>query len=173
MRRLYSLLLGLAVVGQACWAEDLLDNADLAPGNDLGEPVIIRLLPASAGQAAVIEQQGAGNRAALDQNGQALLGLVTNAAQAAPERGRVTVEAVREGTEVTLAVEDDGPGVPESERERIFEPFYSTRSDGHGLGLAVVRQIARAHGARLEVSSNGGAGARFSITLPLAHGVAR
>ena len=42
MKRLYSLLLCLALAGQACWAEDLLDNADLAPGNDLGEPVIIR-----------------------------------------------------------------------------------------------------------------------------------
>ena len=79
MKRLYLLLLGLALVGQACWAEDLLDNADLAPGNDLGEPVIIRLLPAGAGQAAVIEQQGTGNRAALDQNGQALLGRIVQA----------------------------------------------------------------------------------------------
>ena len=76
MKRLYSLLLCLALAGQACWAEDLMDNADLAPGNDLGEPVIIRLLPAGAGQAAVIEQQGSGNRAALDQNGQALLGRI-------------------------------------------------------------------------------------------------
>jgi two-component system sensor histidine kinase FlrB len=58
--------------------------------------------------------------------------------------------------------------VPESERERIFEPFYSTRPDGHGLGLAVVRQIARAHGARVEVGANEGGGARFSITLPVA-----
>lgn len=53
-----------------------MDNADLAPGNDLGEPVIIRLLPAGAGQAAVIGQQGSGNRAAIDQNGQALLGRI-------------------------------------------------------------------------------------------------
>ena len=78
MNRLYPLLLCLALAGQA-QADDLMDNADLAAGNDLGDPVIIRLLPAGAGQVAVIEQQGAGNRAALDQNGQALLGRIVQA----------------------------------------------------------------------------------------------
>ena len=63
---------------------------------------------------------------------------------------------------------DDGPGVPEADRERIFEPFYSTRRDGHGLGLAVVRQIARALGARVEVGDDEAGGARFSIVFPAA-----
>ena len=98
--------------------------------------------------------------------GQALLGLVTNATQAAPVGGVITLEAHRLADEVALSVLDDGPGVPESDRERIFEPFYSTRAEGHGLGLAVVRQIARAHGARLEVGEHEGGGARFTITLP-------
>jgi signal transduction histidine kinase len=99
--------------------------------------------------------------------GQALLGLVTNAAQAAPEHGLVRLEARASGDEVTLSVSDDGPGIPQAERDRIFEPFYSTRRDGHGLGLAVVRQIAHAHGARVEVGEGASGGARFSIVLPV------
>ena len=99
--------------------------------------------------------------------GQALLGLVTNAAQVAPERGRVVLEARASGGELALSVEDDGPGVAESDRERVFEPFYSTRLGGHGLGLAVVRQIARAHDARVVVSEGEAGGARFSIVLPV------
>lgn len=78
MPRLPTLLLCLALIGQA-HADDLMDNADLAAGNDLGEPLLVRLLPVGSGQAAVIEQQGNGNRAALDQNGQALLGRIVQA----------------------------------------------------------------------------------------------
>jgi minor curlin subunit len=78
MKRLSPLLLCLALGGQA-WADDLMDNADLAAGNDLGEPLVLRLLPSAAGQLAVIEQQGNGNRAALDQNGVALLGQIVQA----------------------------------------------------------------------------------------------
>jgi signal transduction histidine kinase len=101
---------------------------------------------------------------------QALLGLVTNAAQATPERGVVVLDAKRSGTEWTLSVLDSGPGIAAGDRDRIFEPFYSTRRGGHGLGLAVVRQIAQAHGARVEVDDNDGGGARFSIVLPMRAG---
>ena len=91
---------------------------------------------------------------------------MTNAAQAAPERGRITLEARSTGDEITLSVSDDGPGVPEADRERIFEPFYSTRRDGHGLGLAVVRQSrARTAPGSRWVSGEAG-GARFSIVFP-------
>jgi signal transduction histidine kinase len=99
---------------------------------------------------------------------QALLGLVTNAAQATPERGVVALDAKRIGTELVLSVLDSGPGIAAADRDRIFEPFYSTRRGGHGLGLAVVRQIAQAHGARVEVGDADGGGARFSIVLPAA-----
>jgi signal transduction histidine kinase len=109
---------------------------------------------------------GAEIEADADLLGQALLGLVANAAQAVGERGTVTLAADSVRGEVTLSVLDDGPGVPEADRERIFEPFYSTRPGGHGLGLAVVRQIARAHGARVEVGTSDRGGARFTIALP-------
>jgi signal transduction histidine kinase len=98
--------------------------------------------------------------------GQALLGLVDNAAKASPARGRVVLEAGREGDDVVLAVRDSGPGVPDAERGRIFEAFYSTRADGHGLGLAVAREIASVNGAALAVLDNEGGGACFTVTLP-------
>jgi two-component system, NtrC family, sensor histidine kinase HydH len=112
------------------------------------------------------QSEGASVEVDADLLTQALLGLVTNAAQAAPEGGAVTLEARRDGHDVALSVLDNGPGVPDSDRERIFEPFFSTREGGHGLGLAVVRQIARAHGAAVWVGSNPGGGACFSIVLP-------
>jgi signal transduction histidine kinase len=115
---------------------------------------------------------GAEIEADADLLSQALLGLLANAAQAAPERGTVTLAARYSAGELALSVLDDGPGVPLADRERVFEPFYSTRPEGHGLGLAVVRQIARAHGARIEVGDREGGGARFSIVLPARAGAA-
>lgn len=95
----------------------------------------------------------------------ALLNLARNAVQAAPEGGRVTLAATRQGDRVFLSVEDDGPGVPCSERDRLFSPFHTTKQKGLGLGLALVRRIAEAHGgtARLEPSSRG---ARFVVEVP-------
>ena len=62
---------------------------------------------------------------------------------------------------------DDGPGVPEALRHQVFDPFFTTRRDGNGLGLAVARQIAGAHGGKLEVAA-APRGARFVLCLPLA-----
>ena len=67
-----------------------------------------------------------------------------------------------------LAVADDGPGIPPEVRERIFEPLFSTRPFGVGLGLPLVRRIVEQHGGELVVESSPGAGARFTIRLPVA-----
>ncbi|MCA9541960.1 MAG: ATP-binding protein, partial [Myxococcales bacterium] len=67
---------------------------------------------------------------------------------------------------LAVDVEDAGPGVPTELRERVFEPFFTTRREGHGLGLAVVRQIARAHGGGVRVAEAAGGGARFTLLLP-------
>jgi len=82
--------------------------------------------------------------------------LVDNALRYTPAGGVVTAAVTRSGSQVTLCVEDNGPGIPQQERERVFERFYrlhDTVSDGCGLGLAIVREIARGHGARVNLSS--------------------
>lgn len=99
---------------------------------------------------------------------QALLDLVANAAAVAPAGSTIAVDARVGEDGVALAVSDAGPGVPAEMRGQIFEPFFTTREGGTGLGLAVVRQIARAHGGRVEVDDAPGGGARFSIVLPAA-----
>ena len=85
--------------------------------------------------------------------------------------GPVTVEVVREGSHAVVRVGDHGPGVPPSERERIFEPFYrlpgaSERAGGVGLGLALVRSIATRHQGRVHCEDQPGGGAIFVISLP-------
>jgi two-component system sensor histidine kinase HydH len=102
---------------------------------------------------------------------QVLLGLVTNAAEAIAPGGRVELRARVEPAAVVLAVADDGPGVPEADRTRVFEPFYTTKASGTGLGLAMAERIARAHGGELRVvqgagAGPGGRGACFELVLP-------
>ncbi len=99
---------------------------------------------------------------------QVLLGLLSNAADAVPHGGEVTLEASTKSGMVEIGVADTGPGVPESLRGRVFEPFFTTRDKGTGLGLAVARQIVEAHDGRIEVGERPGGGARFRIALPLA-----
>lgn len=98
----------------------------------------------------------------------AVLNLLRNASQAA--RSRVRLRAGRRGSEVEVTVTDDGPGVPEHRRARVFEPFVTDKEQGAGLGLAIVRKVAESHGGRVEVgdaSHEGfGSGAEFRVYLP-------
>jgi signal transduction histidine kinase len=103
---------------------------------------------------------------------QVVLNLVKNAAEAVGPGGHVSVEITSDGGEATVAVEDDGPGIAPAARERLFEPFQTTKPRGTGLGLAVSRAIARAHGGDIEVGTGGSAGARFVLRLPAAGEVA-
>lgn len=104
---------------------------------------------------------------------QALLDLIANAADAARDGGAITLSAAPVEDGVALAVSDTGPGVPEALRGRVFEPFFTTRAEGTGLGLAVVHQIARVHGGRVAVDDAPGGGARFTLVLPRAAEAAR
>ncbi len=101
--------------------------------------------------------------------GQVVANLVRNAAEAAGPGGRVGV-ALRQladgGAEVSVT--DTGPGLPPEALERLFEPFYTTKPRGTGLGLAVSLGIVQAHGGRLEAESPAGGGARFTVRLPAA-----
>ncbi|MBM4046430.1 MAG: sensor histidine kinase, partial [Planctomycetes bacterium] len=106
-----------------------------------------------------------------DQIDQAIGELIENAVQHMPSGGRIRVTANQvhgpSGEEVRIVVEDTGPGVPVSDRERIFEPFFSRRPGGTGLGLAIVRQIVENHKGRIRETGHPGAGARFEIDLPV------
>lgn len=94
-----------------------------------------------------------------------LLNLGNNALQAMGEHGTVRLSCHAAPGGVEFGVEDDGPGVPEPVRERIFEPFYTTRSQGSGLGLANVRKVVQAHGGAISVE-DARPGARFVLRLP-------
>ena len=85
--------------------------------------------------------------------------------QAAPDGGRVRLSAQRLGEQVRLAVGDDGPGVPEADRARLFSAFQTTKEKGLGLGLALVRRVAQAHGGLARYDA-GGPGATFVIEVP-------
>jgi len=79
---------------------------------------------------------------------------------------RVMVGENLAGDSVWLRVRDNGPGMPPELRERIFDPFYTSKQGGTGLGLALTRKVVEAHGGQLEVSSNPGDGTQFVVTLP-------
>jgi signal transduction histidine kinase len=105
---------------------------------------------------------------------QLLLNLVQNALAAAVDAGRapwieLAALAAADG-EVALEVSDNGSGIAEEARERVFEVFYSTKKGGTGLGLAIVRRIAQNHGGRVEIESTPGEGATFRVLLPAAPG---
>ena len=96
--------------------------------------------------------------------------LVRNAVQAIAEHGgggHVIVETRRESHDAILEVRDDGPGVPEPMRERVFDPYYTTKSEGTGLGLAIVKKIVLEHGGSIACVSAPEGGAAFRIRLPL------
>jgi two-component system nitrogen regulation sensor histidine kinase NtrY len=101
---------------------------------------------------------------------QVLVNLVENAVLSAREAKRspvrVEVSVAVEGARIELRVDDNGPGVPEAQRERVFEPYHTTRSQGTGLGLAIVKKIILDHGGDVRVESSPLGGARFVVVLP-------
>jgi two-component system, OmpR family, phosphate regulon sensor histidine kinase PhoR len=113
--------------------------------------------------------------ARLDENALtlAVLNLVDNAIKYAADGGRIEVTVARVGAAIATTVRDYGPGIDPSEHERIFERFYRARAvrlrpiRGSGIGLALVEHIARAHGGKVSVSSQPGAGATFTLTVPV------
>jgi signal transduction histidine kinase len=96
------------------------------------------------------------------------LNLITNAVEAMPGGGRVDICAERKGNGVVVKVDDTGPGIPESVRERLFEPFVTSRKAGLGLGLALSRQTVLEHGGDLWIEDGRAGGAHFRLRLPLA-----
>jgi signal transduction histidine kinase len=97
---------------------------------------------------------------------QVLLNLVLNGFQSMSDGGTLTLDARGERGSVVLTVGDTGRGIPPDALPRIFDPYFTTRTGGLGLGLTIARRIVEAHGGRIEVESEPGRGSRFLVTLP-------
>ncbi|WP_239014643.1 sensor histidine kinase [Archangium violaceum] len=105
------------------------------------------------------------------QIGQVLVNLIVNAAQALPARdGVVEVSTLSRSSEVLVRVRDNGVGMPAEVRDKLFQPFFTTKpvGEGTGLGLAVAYGIITGHGGRIEVESEPGRGSCFTVRLPVA-----
>ncbi len=100
------------------------------------------------------------------QFGQVLSNLLVNAIQAMPEGGTLTVSTWSEPNGIHVSVRDTGKGIPKSKLARVFDPFYTTKTRGTGLGLPICRRVVEAHHGTISVSSRSGHGAEFIIELP-------
>ena len=98
--------------------------------------------------------------------------LLSNAIKFSPQGGATIMNLRRNGSKVTIDISDQGPGISEQDRERVFEAFYQGRrpqqgaSDGTGLGLAIIKELVLAHNGHVEIIQNGMPGAHFRVTLP-------
>jgi signal transduction histidine kinase len=104
---------------------------------------------------------------------QVIVNLMMNAAQAMSGQTRardLAISARQEGDRVLVAISDEGPGIPEDDLPRIFQPFYSTRQGGMGMGLAICKSCIEAHGGRISAFNKADGGAVFQFDLPAAIG---
>ncbi len=107
---------------------------------------------------------------------QVMVNLITNAVQAMEKVDRprrIEVSSFAMNGSIVLKVSDSGPGVPAAERERIFDPFYTTRREGHGIGLSFSNRVVSEHGGSMSVGTSPLGGAEFRIDLPLGEGSAK
>src|SRR5499425_2864983 len=102
-----------------------------------------------------------------DQMTQVLWNVALNGVEAMNGRGRLSMEVAREDSHVALAVSDTGPGIPDDVRPRVFEPFYSGKPNGSGLGLTIAERIVAAHGGRIDIDPSPGGGTRVTLRFPI------
>jgi two-component system sensor histidine kinase HydH len=98
-----------------------------------------------------------------------LVNLIANALEASPPDATVTVKTRQTGEGVEITVLDRGEGVAAEHREQIFNPFFTTKAAGVGLGLAISARIVGEHGGTIRVDSEPGRGAAFTVALPSGH----
>lgn len=101
---------------------------------------------------------------------QALLNVILNSIEAMPGPGRIAVSTMRQNGSIAIMVTDTGPGIAKKDLQHIFDPFYTTKAGGTGLGLSVVHSIVRQHGGRLAAESELGKGTTIRMTLPVQQG---
>jgi signal transduction histidine kinase len=99
---------------------------------------------------------------------QIISNLLSNAFRWTPDGGKVELELAATNGRISVAVDDNGPGVAPEERERIFRPFWSRDDSGTGLGLAIAHELAAALGGSIRLQSETGRGSRFELVLPTA-----
>jgi two-component system, NtrC family, sensor histidine kinase HydH len=104
---------------------------------------------------------------------QAVLNLLLNAIHASPDNGEVVLSVRAENGKICIEVTDEGPGVTAADMDWIFDPFYTTKENGTGLGLSVVHQIVQQHGGSISASRLAHKGASFQMLLPYRQGGAR
>jgi two-component system NtrC family sensor kinase len=100
---------------------------------------------------------------------QVVMNLVSNAADAIPGRGRITIATRSDWRIYTITIHDSGPGVPDELRDRIFEPFFTTKpiGQGTGLGLAIAYNVVTAHEGAITVGNAPDGGACFTVSVPI------
>jgi signal transduction histidine kinase len=96
-----------------------------------------------------------------------LLNLLLNSAQAIGENGTITIEVARDGASAVLRVDDTGTGFGAAALKGAFQPFYTTKEQGSGLGLSVAKRIVEGHGGSITLGNRPEGGARVSLEIPL------
>jgi len=102
---------------------------------------------------------------------QAFLNILINAMQAMPEGGKIHVAIQSADNTVKIFFEDEGEGIPQDLMEKIWDPFFTTKAKGTGLGLGIVKNIIESHSGNVQISARPGAGARVKVELPVKQGV--
>jgi PAS domain S-box-containing protein len=143
----------------------------MASLNDVVEKTLELLRPEIENRGVTVKTKLARNLTATPvdatQMQQVLVNLVKNAAQAMTNGGTLLLQTGENADVVWLSVADTGGGIPQEQINRIFEPFYTTKKKGSGLGLMIVQRIVRAHDGKIELESHVGRGTTFRIWLPL------
>ncbi|MDR3508971.1 MAG: ATP-binding protein [Caulobacteraceae bacterium] len=142
---------------------EVLDNALMFASGEMSAGTTVEWTPARPTRA--IHAEGVQNLLEL-----VMINLTLNGFQAMPHGGRLTIAMSANVDEVTVEISDSGPGIPESHISKVFDPFFTTRSDSRrlGLGLSVSHSIVQQHGGDLTVRSSSGEGATFTVRLPRA-----
>lgn len=141
---------------------------------DVGQVVVeaaAELEPVAGDHELVVDPARATVDGARDELHRLVLNLMENAVKHTPPGTQIRARVVPDGDEVRVVVEDDGPGIPAELRDRVFERFVrgaGDRGGSFGLGLSIVRAVARSHGGWVELWSEDGRGTRFTVTLPAA-----